>query len=82
VEPRDGEPGWRVERLIPISEVNEEFRSAGILLFIDTDNVLKIFPDTLASRPTWKKLELLVSGRHGEMKRFLIESTLRGEEKL
>jgi hypothetical protein len=74
VDPRDGDPGRGVERLIPIAGIDYEFRRHGQTLFIDTDGRLKMW-----GRPTKRTgLIELLSGRGEEMKRFLIARALRG----
>jgi hypothetical protein len=67
-----------VERLkeSTLSAVCNWARRAGLVLFIDTDGALKIYPK---KNPAWHQLEAMLFGRHTEMKMFLIRNT-RGED--
>lgn len=58
--------------------ISSWFRKAGMVLFIDADGRLKVYPSgQLRKRP---KLENILRERHPEMKMFLIRDTKRGEE--
>lgn len=51
-------------------------RKVGLVLFIDSDGDLKIYPKT---NKKWRQLEAMLFGRHPEMKMFLIRTT-KGED--
>lgn len=48
-------------------EINAEFRHRGILMFVDTDGHLKVYPKSLMTRA----LARLISGRWDEVAEFL-----------
>jgi len=52
-------------------------RKAGMVLFIDTDGHLKIYPK---SNKAWPRLEAMLFGKHPEMKMYIIRET-QGEDK-
>lgn len=72
VDAGDGEPGRRMDRLIPIAEIEKEFKSHGHCLLVDTDGELI----TWGLPRTRGPLLRLLSGREAEMKRYLIARTL------
>ena len=59
-----------------LSAICDWARKGGLVLFIDTDGNLKIYPKT---NKRWRKLEAILYGRHIEMKSFLIRTT-KGED--
>jgi hypothetical protein len=68
---KEGEP--EAEGLSPAA-IDYEFRYRGQILFVDTDNRLKVFG--------WESkrvgLPELLTGKEDQMKRFLIARALRG----
>jgi hypothetical protein len=62
-----------VERLISVAAIDQEFKFRGQVLFVDTDGELIVF----GWESTRKGLSELLTGREGEMKRFLIARALR-----
>lgn len=56
--------GW-----ISAMQINAEFRHRGILLFVDTDDRLKIYPKRLMTHA----LHNLISGRWDEVAQFLTQ---------
>lgn len=69
----DGVPGRRVDRVISVAAIDEEFRRLGHCLLVDTDGRIV----TWGPPRTRERLAKLLSGREGEMKRFLIARALR-----
>jgi len=69
----DGDSGRRVDGLISVAAIDEEFRRRGQTLFVDTDGGLKVWglPSKRAGLPE------LLTGKVEEMKRFLIARSLR-----
>jgi predicted ABC-type transport system involved in lysophospholipase L1 biosynthesis ATPase subunit len=59
---------------LSVAAIDYEFRRAGQLLFVDTDDKLKVWG--LKSRRSG--LPELLSGHEEQMKRFLIARALRG----
>ena len=69
----DGYPGRRVDRLMSLADIDEEFKRQGHTLLVDTDGEL-ITGGLVRTRA---RLRRLLSGREDEMKRFLIARALR-----
>jgi hypothetical protein len=55
--------------MISAMEINAEFRNHGLLMFVDTDNRLKVYPKRLLT----SELRELISGRWDEISEFLIQ---------
>jgi hypothetical protein len=55
--------------MISAMEINAEFRNHGLLMFVDTDNRLKVYPKRLLT----SKLRELISGRWDEVSEFLTQ---------
>jgi hypothetical protein len=71
----DGVPGRRMDRMISVAAIDEESRRLGHCLLVDVDGRLITW-----GRPrTRERLAKLLSGREGEMKRFLTARALREE---
>jgi hypothetical protein len=68
-----------VERLKPATlyAIFTWARKKGLIVFIDTDGHIKIFPKT---NKAWQTLEQMLFGRHPEAKMYLIQTHLEGEE--
>lgn len=78
VDARDGDTGRSMERLkdTTIELLLGWARKKGLIVFLDTDGTLKIYPKRNLA---WKQLEAMLLGRHAEVKMFLIKTTLEGE---
>ena len=50
-------------------EINAEFRNRGLLMFVDTDDRLKVYPKRLLTM----ELQQMVSGRWDEVAQFLTQ---------
>ena len=50
-------------------EINAEFRNHGLLMFVDTDDRLKVYPKRLLTM----ELQQMVSGRWDEVAQFLTQ---------
>ena len=59
-----------------LSQVNEAFLKAGIVLFVAADGILTGHPHNPSNAEKWTELEKLLAGRYGEMRRFLIHAAL------
>jgi hypothetical protein len=56
--------GW-----VSAMELNAEFRSRGLVMFVDTDNRLKVYPKRLLTQ----ELQAAISGRWDEIAQFLTQ---------
>jgi hypothetical protein len=80
MDPGHGRARGRVERLKPatLDVILRYARRHAMLVFIDTDNNLKIYSAT-AGKVRRLAVERMLYGQHPEMKMHLIR-TMRGEE--
>jgi hypothetical protein len=75
VDPRNGDPRWRMDRLKSMAAIDFEFKLNGMTLFVDTDGMLMVW----GGNSRRAELSEQLTGREGSMKRFLIARALREE---
>lgn len=70
----DGVTGRRVDRMISVAAIDEEFRRCGQTLLVDTNGTLIVW-----GLPSKRPRGAVLRGREAEMKRFLTARALREE---